>query len=126
MRYHNLTPHQQELAQRTMEEIFDAANQIPEPPKPRCVEDMRPLVQKLRDEKRMPFTDISDWMRNNTEFYRSASFWSQLYKGKIMKITSIESKVEQEPKVTDPHDFQGTDIQHCTICGYHEDDDIHG
>lgn len=69
------------------------AEALPAPVQPRTVDDMQPLVKKLRDEKGLGWSEIEHWMREHTEFHRSGAFWKQIYFGKRMKLTQIEVNV---------------------------------
>jgi hypothetical protein len=97
-----MSPAQREAARTPLEEIFAKADALPSRPKPRIVEDMIPLITKLRDEKQLSWTDIASWMNNNTEFNRSSSFWSKLYKGYKVQIKTVVTAVDIKPKQPTP------------------------
>lgn len=80
------------------------ADALPAPAQVRTVDDMQPLVKKLRDEKGMSWVEIETWMYNNTEFHRSGMFWKQIYTGKRMKLVSVETKVT--PTLPQPQQSQ--------------------
>lgn len=92
---YGLSPNQIEAQRIPLEEILAKADSLPPPVKARTVEDMQPLVQKLRDEKGMSWPEVADWMRTNTEFYRSGQFWKNIYNGK--RIGVIQSVKEIQP-----------------------------
>ncbi len=54
---------------------------------------MQPIIKKLRDEKGLGWTEIENWMRDNTEFYRSGTFWKGIYNGKRLGFIKIEKPV---------------------------------
>lgn len=90
---YGLSPNQIEAQRKTIEEIMEKADALPPAVKPRTVEEMIPLLKKLRDEKGMSWPEIEYWLRDNTEFHRSGNFWSNLYKGKKIGLKAISTAV---------------------------------
>lgn len=101
---YGLSPNQQAAQRVSLEEIMAKADSLPTPVQPRTVDDMQPLVKKLRDEKAMGWSEIEHWMRENTEFWRSGQFWKQIYTGKRMKLVSVETNVT--PTLMQPQQHQ--------------------
>lgn len=82
----NLTPNQIELARVPLSAILEKASSLPSLAPVRSEKDMLPVIKVLH-EKGMFWTEIEQWMRDNTEFYRAAGFWKRMF---------VEAEEEQE------------------------------
>lgn len=101
---YGLSPNQIENQRKSFEEILAKADALPSPVIPRTVDDMQPLIKKLRDDKGLGWTEIEHWMRQNTEFHRSGMFWKNIYNGKRIGFIKMDKKLN--PTLAQPEQLQ--------------------
>ncbi len=90
---YGLSPNQQHNQRKPLDAIMAEADALPKPVQKRSADDMQPLVIKLRDDKGLGWSEIAGWMRDHTEFYRSGTFWKNIYSGKRVGIIRNERKL---------------------------------